>query len=71
MRLGALDGEALTRHGQAMADGSIPAPGGWNRFALEVEALDEMVAALRAGGEPIRNDIVRGGGGEPIQLDYA
>ena len=29
--------------GQAMADGSVPAPGGWNRFALEVDDLEGMV----------------------------
>ena len=26
--------------GQAMPDGTLPAPGGWNRFALEVDDLD-------------------------------
>jgi hypothetical protein len=25
--------------GQAMPDGTLPSPGGWNRFAIEVEDL--------------------------------
>lgn len=49
--------------GQAMPDGSRPAPGGWNRFALEVEDLDATVAALREAGVRFRNPIVDGVGG--------
>jgi catechol 2,3-dioxygenase-like lactoylglutathione lyase family enzyme len=49
--------------GQAMADGSVPAPGGWNRFALEVDDLEGMVEALRADGAHFRNDVVNGVGG--------
>ena len=33
--------------GQAMPDGTVPAPGGWNRFQLEVDDLD----ATRGGAE--------------------
>lgn len=49
--------------GQAMADGTLPAPGGWNRFALEVNDLDATVTALRAAGVPFRSDIITGIGG--------
>lgn len=52
--------------GQAMPDGSLPEPGGWNRFAIEVTDLQEMVAALRGKGVKFRNEIVAGVGGRQI-----
>jgi catechol 2,3-dioxygenase-like lactoylglutathione lyase family enzyme len=55
--------------GQAMPDGRVPQPGGWNRFALEVDDLDSTVAALRAAGARFRNDIVDGVGGRQILVD--
>ena len=54
--------------GQGMADGAVPAPGGWNRFQIEVEDLDAEVARLRAAGAGFRNDIVSGIGGRQILL---
>ena len=36
--------------GQAMPDGTLPAPGGWNRFQLEVSDLESLVGQLRAAG---------------------
>ena len=55
--------------GQAMPDGRMPEPGGWNRFSLEVSDLDAKVAALRTAGVHFRNDIVTGVGGKQILLD--
>ena len=55
--------------GAAMPDGTLPAPGGWNRFALEVDDLDELVQSLRAGGARFRNDIVDGVGGRQIIVE--
>jgi catechol 2,3-dioxygenase-like lactoylglutathione lyase family enzyme len=55
--------------GQAMPDGTMPAPGGWNRFAIEVLDLDPLVARLRAQGANFRNDIVNGVGGRQIIVD--
>ena len=55
--------------GQAMPDGTVAEPGGWNRFSLEVAELDSLVAALRASGAHFRNDIVDGVGGRQILLD--
>lgn len=55
--------------GQAMPDGTLPEPGGWNRFSLEVENLDEVVAGLTANGAHFRNDIVEGVGGRQILVD--
>jgi catechol 2,3-dioxygenase-like lactoylglutathione lyase family enzyme len=55
--------------GQAMPDGTLPQPGGWNRFTVEVANLDEEVAKLRASGARFRNDIVIGVGGKQILLE--
>jgi catechol 2,3-dioxygenase-like lactoylglutathione lyase family enzyme len=55
--------------GQSMPDGTVPQPGGWNRFAIEVDDLPAMVARLRAAGARFRNDIVTGVGGKQILLE--
>jgi len=55
--------------GQAMPDGTLPQPGGWNRFTVEVADLEGTVASLRAGGARFRNDIVTGIGGKQILLE--
>ena len=55
--------------GQAMPDGQVPEPGGWNRFTLEVTDLETLVADLRAKGVRFRNDIVTGVGGKQILVD--
>ena len=52
--------------GQAMPDGTMPEPGGWNRFQLEVSDLEALVAELRQDGTRFRNDIVAGVGGKQI-----
>ena len=52
--------------GQAMPDGTLPQPGGWNRFAVEVPDLDATVAELRRDGVRFRNDVVTGVGGKQI-----
>ena len=55
--------------GQAMPDGSQPAPGGWNRIQLEVEHLDATVKRLRDHGASFRNEVVTGNGGKQILLE--
>jgi catechol 2,3-dioxygenase-like lactoylglutathione lyase family enzyme len=55
--------------GQPMPDGTAQTPGGWNRFAIEVEDLDAMVAALTKASARFRNDIVTGVGGKQILLE--
>ena len=55
--------------GQAMADGQLPAPGGWNRFQLEVDDLNAIVEQLKKAGAHFRNEIVTGNGGKQILLD--
>lgn len=55
--------------GQAMPDGRVPEPGGWNRFTLEVPDLARTVDDLRARGVPFRNDIVVGVGGKQVLVE--
>jgi catechol 2,3-dioxygenase-like lactoylglutathione lyase family enzyme len=55
--------------GQAMPEGTLPQPGGWNRFTVEVADLEDTVASLRASGARFRNDIVTGVGGKQILLE--
>src|SRR4051794_3768977 len=52
--------------GAAMPDGTLPEPGGWNRFTLQVDDLDATVAELRAAGARFRNEIGGGVGGREI-----
>jgi catechol 2,3-dioxygenase-like lactoylglutathione lyase family enzyme len=64
--------------GRAMPDGTMPQPGGWNRFAIEYTDLAAEVARLRAAGIRFRNEIVTGVGtnqilaedpsGNPVEL---
>ena len=55
--------------GQSMPDGAKPAPGGWNRFMIEVTDIAATVSALRSAGCKFRNDIVKGVGGDQILLE--
>jgi catechol 2,3-dioxygenase-like lactoylglutathione lyase family enzyme len=52
-----------------MPDGTMPTPGGWNRFSVEVADLDGTVEKLRAAGVRFRNDIVTGVGGRQILVE--
>lgn len=49
-----------------MPDGTLPRPGGWNRFAIEVADLAALVEELRGQGVRFRSDIVTGVGGNQI-----
>ena len=55
--------------GQAMPDGTMPEPGGWNRFQLEVTDLEATVEELRRHGARFRNEIVTGTGGRQILVE--
>jgi catechol 2,3-dioxygenase-like lactoylglutathione lyase family enzyme len=52
--------------GQPMPDGRIQKPGGWNRFAVQVEDLRALVDHMRAAGVQFRNDVVEGVGGRQV-----
>jgi catechol 2,3-dioxygenase-like lactoylglutathione lyase family enzyme len=55
--------------GQAMPDGRLPKPGGWNRFQLEVADLAAVVERLQEHGATFRNEIITGVGGKQILLE--
>jgi catechol 2,3-dioxygenase-like lactoylglutathione lyase family enzyme len=50
--------------GQAMPDGTLPQPGGWNRFAIEVPDVSALVERLRTAGAHFRSDVITGVGGK-------
>ena len=52
-----------------MPDGTLPEPGGWNRFTVEVTDLEPTVVRLRQAGVHFRNDIVTGVGGKQVLID--
>jgi catechol 2,3-dioxygenase-like lactoylglutathione lyase family enzyme len=55
--------------GQSMPDGTVPTPGGWNRFQFEVEDIEATVEQLRASGARFRNEILTGVGGRQILVE--
>ena len=69
LRLALSAPSAMGGGGQSMPDGRKPEPGGWNRFAIEVDDLAAMVESLRQTGAHFRNDIVTGVGGKQIILE--
>ena len=54
---------------QAMPDGSLPTPGGWNRFAIEVANLESLVDQLRQTSAKFRSDIITGVGGKQALVE--
>ena len=54
---------------RAMPGGSTPAPGGWNRFVLEVDDIEDAVGRVREAGVVTRSDVVRGPGGAQCVID--
>ena len=55
--------------GQAMPDGTLPVPGGWNRFQLQVKNIESAVDDLKKDGAKFRNEIVTGVGGKQVLLE--
>jgi catechol 2,3-dioxygenase-like lactoylglutathione lyase family enzyme len=55
--------------GQSMPDGTQQAPGGWNRFAIQVTDISAVVEKLKKAGAHFRNDIVSGVGGKQIIVE--
>ncbi len=53
-----------------MPDGTLPEPGGWNRFQLEVTDLAAIVEELRTQGDArFRSDMIAGVGGKQIVIE--
>jgi hypothetical protein len=58
-----------TSAAQAMPDGRVPEPGGWNRFVLEVVGLEALIANLKSSGVTFRNDVIDGVGGKQVLIE--
>ena len=54
--------------GQAMPDGTKPAPGGWNRFQLEVQNIEAVIEDLKGKKAVFRNELVTAPAGSQILL---
>jgi catechol 2,3-dioxygenase-like lactoylglutathione lyase family enzyme len=54
--------------GQTMKDGTIPSPGGWNRFQIESDDLEKFVTELKSKGATFRSEIIIGQGGKQALL---
>ena len=52
-----------------IVDRTLPAPGGWNRFSIEVADLVGTVDRLRAAGVQLRTDLITGVGGRQVVID--
>ena len=55
--------------GSALADGTQPTPGGWNRFAIEVDDVDRIRAELTGAGVHARSEVITGVGGRQVIVD--
>ena len=55
-----------TSASKPLPDGSQPAPGGWNRFVVEVADLDAAMNDLKAKGGRFRSDPIKGPGGRQV-----
>ena len=49
--------------------GGEPAPGGWNRFMLITEELDDLISRLRSAGARFRGELSEGGAGRAILVE--
>ncbi|HEU0073375.1 MAG TPA: VOC family protein [Dehalococcoidia bacterium] len=56
----------LNQPGAGGAGQLAPEPGGWNRFQIEVEDLEDVVAKMKQAGVKLRSDIITGNGGKQV-----
>jgi len=59
----------LSSAAQAMPDGRVPEPGGWNRIVIEVLDLATLITTLKAAGAVFRCDVVTGPGGSQALVE--
>ena len=55
--------------GSQLVDGRMPEPGGWNRFAVEVDDLENTVAKLQEAGAHFRSGVIPGIGGNQALVE--
>ena len=54
--------------GREMPDGTVPIPGGWNRFQIVVSDIIAEVERFKEQGLKFRNEIIKGPGGSQVLL---
>ena len=52
-----------------MPDGTVPTPGGWNRFSIEVVDLTSTLDRLREAGVHLRGNVITGVGGKQVLIE--
>jgi catechol 2,3-dioxygenase-like lactoylglutathione lyase family enzyme len=52
-----------------LSNGSVPAPGGWNRLVVEVKDMDSTVAKLEGAGARFRSKPIKGPGGRQVLVE--
>jgi catechol 2,3-dioxygenase-like lactoylglutathione lyase family enzyme len=55
--------------GSTLPDGRTPEPGGWNRFAIQVDDVSAMTTQLRDAGVRLRSDVIDGVGGRQAIIE--
>jgi catechol 2,3-dioxygenase-like lactoylglutathione lyase family enzyme len=55
--------------GSTLPDGRTPEPGGWNRFAIQVDDISTTTAQLRDSGVRFRSDVIDGVGGRQAIIE--
>jgi catechol 2,3-dioxygenase-like lactoylglutathione lyase family enzyme len=60
---------AGTSAARPLADGSVPASGGWNRIVIQVDDLSAAMGALRRTGARFRGEPVQGPGGRQVLVE--
>ena len=58
-----------TSASKSLSDGSVPAPGGWNRLVIEVADIQASMRALRSTGAKFRSEPVQGPGGQQVLVE--
>jgi hypothetical protein len=57
------------RGGQALTDGTLPTPGGWNRILTQVADLGATIASLRRAGVHFRDNQPSGVAVRQVRLE--
>jgi catechol 2,3-dioxygenase-like lactoylglutathione lyase family enzyme len=52
-----------------LPDGTQQQPGGWNRFMLQVDDVDDVAATLRHNGVRFRTDVITGVGTKQVMIE--
>ncbi|MCE7736586.1 MAG: VOC family protein [Candidatus Heimdallarchaeota archaeon] len=54
---------------KAMPNGDKPVAGGWNRFVIEVDSINNMVEKLETANVNFRNNVLDGVGGRQVLVE--